>query len=156
MGLLKTFFFTLERIFFFFNVFKVEFSFSFLLLGQNETELQGRWLCSFRLYWYGFLHTNTQSYRRIKMMKCLTVHTYQSSQILILEGLGCFWVSLSSDCQDIICLINYRFCLHFCGIFHPKGLTAFHLLSIWSVLTLYWSTAATVSGAQAENVFNCV
>lgn len=42
MGLLKTFFFTLERIFFFFNVFKVEFSFSFLLLGQNETELQGR------------------------------------------------------------------------------------------------------------------
>lgn len=58
--------------------------------------------------------------------------------------------------STLFSLINSRFCLHFCGIFHPKGLTALHLLSIWSVFTLYWSTAATVSGAQIGNVFNCV
>lgn len=37
-----------------FHVFKMEFSFSFLLLEENEMEHQGRWLSSFRFDWSGF------------------------------------------------------------------------------------------------------
>lgn len=164
MGLLKIFFPAFTRMFLFSCFKNGIFIFISIAWGEWNWALgKVTFLIQFRLIQFlTYIYIQIYKYifkkvkKRIKNMKYLTVHSYQSSQILVFGGRGVSELVFHQTVRKLFSCTNHRFSLHVCGIFNPKELTAFHLLPICSVFTLCWSTAATVSGAQIGNVFNCV